>query len=215
MQEEVTNTKLYLYMLGMLISGSYDTIALKLQSQENAIGRDGGPERPYYHPFFQTATMFLGQTMNLALYFILRTCEKRRVLKLAGDMAPEERERLLNPEEHTARLLGKRSDINPILMAIPALFDTVASTLVFIGLTRVAASVYQMMRGLIVFYTALFSIAFLRRRLYRHHFTSLLFIVGGVAIVGVAPIVLDTSGEGSSTDSEVFGIVLIVLSQLF
>ena len=72
-----------------------------------------------------------------------------------------------------------------------------------------------MMRGLIVFYTALFSIAFLRRRLYRHHFTSLLLIVGGVAIVGVGPIVLKSQGEASRTDAEVLGILLIVLSQLF
>ena len=129
-------------MLGMLLSGSYDTIALKLQRQENAIGIDGGPERPYYHPFFQTATMFLGQTMNLALYFILRACERRRVLKLAADLPPEDLYRLLNPELYTALRLGKRSDINPLLVAIPAMFDTIGSTLLFIALTKVAASVY-------------------------------------------------------------------------
>jgi len=49
-----------------------------------------------------------------------------------------------------------------LLIAIPAMCDVVASTLMFIALTLVDASVYQMMRGLIVFITALFSIIFLK-----------------------------------------------------
>jgi len=49
-----------------------------------------------------------------------------------------------------------------------------------------------MMRGLIVFITAMFSIIFLKRVLYRHHYTALGFIVGGIALVGVATITSST-----------------------
>ena len=112
-----------------------------------------------------------------------------------------------------ARQLGLKTDITPLLLAIPAMFDTVASSLLFVALTKTAASVYQMMRGLIVFFTAMFSIAFLRRRLYRHHVTSLLLIVGGVALVGAGPIVLDTDTDGET--SEMLGIILIIISQVF
>jgi len=48
-----------------------------------------------------------------------------------------------------------------------------------------------MMRGLIVFITALFSIIFLKRVLYRHHYTALVFIVGGIGLVGVAAVISD------------------------
>ena len=81
----------------------------------------------------------------------MRKFQRIRALKLAGSVSPEELNSLLRPDEYMARRLGKRSDINPLILAIPAMFDTVASTLLFIALMQVAASVYQMMRGLIVF----------------------------------------------------------------
>jgi len=46
-------------------------------------------------------------------------------------------------------------------MDIPASCDVMGSTLMFVALTMVPASVYQMMRGLIVVITALMSIIFL------------------------------------------------------
>ena len=52
----------------------------------------------------------------------------------------------------------------------------------------IAASIYQMMRGLIVFIAAMLSMIFLRGRYSRHHWTALIFVVGGVAIVGASPL---------------------------
>lgn len=80
----------------------------------------------------------------------------------------------------------------------------------FIALTMVAASIYQMMRGLIVFITAMLSIIFLKRRLHRHHWTALLLIIAGIAIVGVAAL----SGADSSSSNPGLGIILLVASQL-
>jgi drug/metabolite transporter (DMT)-like permease len=53
-----------------------------------------------------------------------------------------------------------------------------------------------MMRGLIVFITAIFSIVFLKRVLYRHHYTALLLIVGGIGLVGVASVMGEKKKEG-------------------
>jgi drug/metabolite transporter (DMT)-like permease len=60
-----------------------------------------------------------------------------------------------------------KTKINPLLLAIPACFDIVASTMMNIALTLIAASVYQMMRGMIIIFTSLMSIMFLKRRLFR------------------------------------------------
>jgi drug/metabolite transporter (DMT)-like permease len=88
-----------------------------------------------------------------------------------------------------------------------------ASTLMFIALTMVDASVYQMMRGIIVVITALLAVIFLGRKQYRHHWTAIAFIVFGVAEVGYVSIKsASSSGESSN---EVFGIVLLLLSQCF
>jgi hypothetical protein len=74
-----------------------------------------------------------------------------------------------------------------------------------------------MMRGIIVVITALLSVIFLKRKLYRHHWTAIAFIVLGVAEVGFVAIrAAGSGGEASgSGGSELFGIVLILVAQLF
>jgi len=73
-----------------------------------------------------------------------------------------------------------------LLLAIPACFDIVASTMMNIALTLINASVYQMMRGMIIIFTSLMSIMFLKRRLYIHHWSSLATIFIGVFMVGLS-----------------------------
>ena len=53
---------------------------------------------------------------------------------------------------------------SPFLLAIPASLDFAGSTLMFIALTMVPASVYQMMRGFINVVTPILSIIFLKRK---------------------------------------------------
>ena len=75
-----------------------------------------------------------------------------------------------------------------MLLAIPAACDFCGTTLMFVALTMCAASIYQMMRGIIVVVTAGMAMAFLGRKQYFHHFFSLFLIVAAVAIVGVVGI---------------------------
>jgi len=89
-----------------------------------------------------------------------------------------------------------KTKINPFLLLIPACFDICGSTLMFVALTQCAASVYQMMRGIIVVITAAMSILFLGAKQYTHHWVSLFMIVAGVAIVGIVSVAL---GESSTT----------------
>lgn len=53
---------------------------------------------------------------------------------------------------------------SPLLYAIPALLDYVETALVYIGLTAVGASIYQMCRGLTVVITAILSYYILKRK---------------------------------------------------
>ena len=91
-----------------------------------------------------------------------------------------------------------------------------ASSLMFLALTMIAASIYQMMRGLIVFVAAILSIIFLRRRFHRHHWTSLFLVVGGVAIVGACPLIWPgNKDDGGSSSSAAIGIILVIIAQFF
>lgn len=72
------------------------------------------------------------------------------------------------------------------LLALPACCDITGTTLMNVGLLFVAASIYQMTRGALVLFVGLFSVLFLRRKLYLYQWSALFIVVLGVAIVGLA-----------------------------
>ena len=113
------------------------------------------------------------------------------------------------------------------LLALPAVCDICGTTLMNIGLLLVVASIYQMTRGALVLFVALFSVAFLRRRLYVFQWISLLGVVIGVAIVGLSGAisheakdtikdhVLVESAPESSALLSIIGVLLIAGAQIF
>ena len=104
-----------------------------------------------------------------------------------------------------------KTSINPLLLALPATFDICGSTLMFVALTQCAASIYQMMRGIIVLITAIMSIIFLGNKQYCHHWSSLFVIVAGVAVVGLIGVISSNNdGESDKTPTTVTGIVLLL-----
>lgn len=89
---------------------------------------------------------------------------------------------LLKNADNRRILAGRRL----FLLALPACCDVTATTLMNVGLLFVAASIYQMTRGALVLFVGLFSVLFLRRKLYLYQWSALVIVVLGVAIVGLA-----------------------------
>lgn len=113
-----------------------------------------------------------------------------------------------------------KTNINPLLLAIPASFDFCGSTLMFVALTQCAASVYQMMRGIIVVITAGMAMVFLGRKQYLHHYMSLLIIVMAVRGVGLVGIAISNKNEDdgdsdSGSTTTVLGVLLLLFAQCF
>jgi drug/metabolite transporter (DMT)-like permease len=82
----------------------------------------------------------------------------------------------------------------------------------FVALTQCAASVYQMMRGIIVVITAGMSIAFLGAKQYAHHWISLLMIFSGVAIVGVVSVAMGKADDDGSDPTTITGVLFLLLA---
>ena len=72
------------------------------------------------------------------------------------------------------------------LLGLPACCDITGTTLMNVGLLYVAASIYQMTRGALVLFVGVFSVLFLKRKLYFYHWFSLIVVVVGVGLVGLA-----------------------------
>lgn len=83
-----------------------------------------------------------------------------------------------------------------MMLSIPAALDLVATVLMYVGLISVTASVYQMLRGAMLVFAALFGTIFLKRQLNGLHYGGIVGTLVGIAIVGAASLL---SGEGSAT----------------
>lgn len=126
---------------------------------------------------------------------------------------PEQAAILLSPGTQTANEKQLKMNPSPFLLAIPASCDFMGSTLMFIALTMVPASVYQMMRGAINVVTPLLSIIFLGRKQHRHHWVGIACIVIGVAEVGYIAIAFEDSEESAgSAGSVATGIILLLIA---
>lgn len=137
-------------MVGMLVFGSMNTIVLKYQDNTHSLGQ------LFTHPYLQTAIMFLGEFVCMGLFVGKTLYNRSREEK--GESVP------LSPGASKAVEKRMRTNINPLLLAIPATCDFCGSSLMFIALTQCAASVYQMMRGIIVVITAILAVVFLGRK---------------------------------------------------
>lgn len=200
---KIAKSMLYGIMLGMLLTGTCNTMVLKFQ--DSTVSECNY----FYHPYVQGMFMFVGEFICFGLLFIKHL--------IYGDPNKKkesgEPEVPLSPGMQMAVEKKKLTKIHPLWLAIPATCDFTASTLMFVALTMVPPSVYQMMRGIIVVITALLSVVFLKRKLYRHHWTSIVFIVLGVAEVGYVAIRRGT--EGNTAGSVGMGICLLLVSQCF
>ena len=79
------------------------------------------------------------------------------------------------------------------------LFNCLGGTTVSgIGLLFTSASVFQMLRGSIIFFTAIFSVIFLKRKLQLFHWTGMGLTVVGVTMIGLSSILSTPSVTPSS-----------------
>ncbi|CAI2368756.1 unnamed protein product [Moneuplotes crassus] len=207
MVENIPRYQVYLLMLGMTFAGSASTITQKLQNSQMYFNDQEQQRVKYQHPFFQTFVMLVGELVCLPLFYLMRCNEIRRY---------GEKESI--PSYISAQERGLNMKPSKLWLIIPAIFDLLGSTLLFISLTMISASVYQMLKGALVFIATIYSIIFLKRRYHRHHWTALFIVITGVIIVGASPIIYpeeDSQTEEIGAGTIIFGIILEVVALLF
>ena len=100
------------------------------------------------------------------------------------------------------------------IFAITAFCDLMASTINTFGLTYLTTSMYQMMRGLELFFVCLWSRIFLKNPIYRHAYLGIGSLIIGLVIVGVNSLIYKKDNQGVAKNPLV-GIILMSTSQLF
>ena len=205
----------------MLLTGTLNTLLNKYQDMTCVeYCNDPAKRKNFEQPLLQTLNMFVGELMCLVVYVVEKWWAKK-----SASIIEEENEPLLDQGiEETLDLSTQYQDtvsittaeIQPITMSkyilflIPTLLDLTATTLMNIGLIFISASVYQMLRGSVSIFTAIFTRLIVGTKHQVYKWVSLILVFIGVSVVGY-------SGMMGSSNVQVspLGIFLVVLAQQF
>ncbi|KAM9355307.1 solute carrier family 35 member F6-like isoform 2-T2 [Pholidichthys leucotaenia] len=185
-------TKYQLFLAGlMLITGSINTLSAKWADTFTAKGCSDN-EHDFSHPFVQAVGMFLGELSCLAVFYILLCHDRRR---------PEPR---MNPG----------GSFNPLLFLPPAMCDMLGTSIMYIALNMTSASSFQMLRGAVIVFTGLLSVAFLGRRLKPSQWIGIVITILGLVIVGLADFLNPNKSEKHKLSDVITGDLLIIMAQI-
>ncbi|OHT12940.1 hypothetical protein TRFO_16984 [Tritrichomonas foetus] len=102
------------------------------------------------------------------------------------------------------------------LVSIPALCDLTATVLQNIAFLYLKPSIWQMMRGSILLFTALFAIFYRHKRLILVDWIGVITTIVGITVVGISSILSDSDSGNTanvSTGMQVLAMILIVIAQ--
>ncbi|KAH0795493.1 putative integral membrane protein [Histomonas meleagridis] len=208
MAQEVSFTKKFIIIGGMLLFGTCTVVIQKFLFEQEAIGdaKYGGEPRKFKKPWFQTASMFVGMFSALVVYEVQRCIQKRKGTDQSLQSVDAEETEKAEKTTHKKFYF---------IVAIPACFDLLATSLMNIGLLYIQASVWQMLRGSMVLFSSIFCAFILKRPHYPFMWWSVLLIIIALTIVGVAAVSSTGVGKaGVTTGQVILAIGLTVGSQL-
>jgi len=239
------------FLVGMmLLTGVCNTLLTKYQDNQ-CVGDCDNPDPSkrvhFEQPVIQTLQMFVGEAgcwlvvgiMSLyAKYFGKPTAATYQPVRTTDDDGTHPDDASIRSHTalngsgsngvHKSATDGVLRGWRVVMLALPATCDICGTTLMNVGLLLVAASIYQMTRGALVLFVGLFSVMFLRRKLHLFQWLSLVGVVTGVAVVGLAgaiqpdkkpldvpPSTTSTAEFGSEAIQVIVGVLMIAGAQIF
>lgn len=242
------------FLVGMmLLTGVCNTLLTKYQDNQcvrNCDDADPSKRKHFEQPVIQTLQMFVGEMgcwlvvgiMSLWTRYVSKSTAYERIDNRAA--AAEDNDNDV-PDDASIRSHTPLTDSSPaasskydgpsvlrgwrvVLLSLPAICDICGTTLMNAGLLLVAASIYQMTRGALVLFVGIFSVVFLRRKLYAFQWLSLVGVMLGVALVGLAGAIQpDQKHPSASTTTAmvadvgadalkvIIGVLMIAGAQIF
>ncbi|KAM6221870.1 solute carrier family 35 member F6 [Rhynchocyon petersi] len=185
-------TKYQLFLAGlMLVTGSINTLSAKWADRFVAEGCGGSKAHSFQHPFLQSVGMFLGEFSCLAAFYLLRC----------------------RAEGHSDSSVSPQQSFNPLLFLPPALCDMTGTSIMYVALNMTSVSSFQMLRGAVIIFTGLFSVAFLGRRLVLSQWLGILTTILGLVVVGLADL-LSKQDNQHKLSEVITGDLLIIMAQI-
>lgn len=102
---------------------------------------------------------------------------------------------------------------NPLIWAVPAICDLCGTSTMYLGLTWTYAASFQMLRGSVIIFTGLLSVAFLNSKLQLYKWVGMISVIVGLALVGIGDFVFFQSGQHMDKYTVLAGDLLIIAAQ--
>jgi len=193
-------------VLGLMTCGSLNTIMLKISFTVQGTNMEGEVEY-FKKPWFVTFIMFLSMTVSLLFD---RDLWRSQTSKLAANLIDGS-----PPQQAAGGMMSWRKKV--LWVGVPSVFDILATGLGSMGFLYIPASVWQLLRGAGLVFTALFAVIFLRRKLYGFHWIGVTLCCGGILLVGLASVWGSDSGAGGKGEPVslvLLGMALSVAGQV-
>lgn len=212
-----SNTVKGIVIAGMLIFGTFTVVIQKIILSLSGTGR-GGEVHKFDKPWFQTGAMFIGMLGCLVVYEVLRCVRHAR--------AKKETQPLLNAEDTIQEPTEKKQPTvlkQYVIVILPAACDMIATAMMNIGLLWIAASIWQMLRGSMTIFSAIFSKVFLKRNLHVSHVIGVCVVAFALVVVALSALMPNKNkkeessaapASEASTTQQVIGCVLVVIAQI-
>ena len=199
--EKFNKCLLYLLIFLMVLTGSLNTILMKCIQKLESLG-----EAFEGHHWFSTQLMFLAELLPL-FYYIYFT-HKRKKQNLISS-------KLKNNDEIQEEEAKKKPPIpTNLIFAITAGCDLLGNVASILGLTYLSSSLFQMMKGFLLFFICLFSKILLNNPIYRHHILGVCSLIIGLILVGISSII-NSDKDSNIVKHPLIGAFLIIVSQFF
>ena len=222
-KEKKPFNKILLYILIglMVLTGSINTIFNKIL--QKLYGKGIIFEQ---HHWIITFGMFLGELVSIFFYIYILFKRKKEENDNSDENLleghPKESAEKKEEEQNKEDKEGKEGDDENKLPPIPSNFiffitagcDLLATTINTFGLTYLATSMFQMMRGAELFFVCLWSKIFLKNPIYRHAILGIGSLIFGLFLVGLNS-VLFKGDNIENAKNPLIGIILMLISQLF
>jgi hypothetical protein len=218
-----------------VIFGTACSITSKAMMEQYSYGLDGKMEK-FDKALFQTFGMFIGMLFALPMHWAVNFFH----LDFPGynsSLAAEPLQRGAsldniaegNTSSETESLLSNNKGIivrnttkcdKPMktffLLAIPSVFDLLATTLCMCGLRFVSVSIYQLLRGSGILFVALLKQSFLGTHLFKFQWLGIFWNSISVTLVGASALFRSSSGSEEETGgAKAFTGVMLILAGSF
>ena len=219
-EEEKPFNKFLLYMLIllMIITGSVNTIFNKILQKLK--GKEILFEQ---HHWIITFGMFAGELVSIFFYAYIvikrnkEGSENKESLVEEENNNKEDKGETVEPEEMSQEQENKKKKKNPpvptnLIFAITASCDLLATTINTFGLTYLTTSMFQMMRGLELFFVCLWSKVILKNPIYSHQYLGVGTLIFGLSLVGLNSLLYNNTQVAKNP---AVGMILLSTSQFF